>query len=175
MLHACCAPCMTHPYQTLFETFDVICYFYNPNIHPRKEYDAREEEIRGLAGRWNAPLIVGSNDLDEWMAAIRGHEDDEEGGERCAICYRFRLQKTAEMAKQEGCGFFTTTLSISPHKKADVINAIGREIAEAEGLTFYEADFKKKNGFRISSEISREEGLYRQNYCGCVFSQRPGK
>ena len=175
LLHCCCAPCGTHPLRLLGERFDVTGYFDNPNIQPEEEYLARLTEIRGLAERWGFPVIEGTYDSESWLSAIRGHEDEPEGSARCEICYRFRLEKTAGKAKSFGMDGFATTLSVSPHKKAEIINRIGRETGGHAGIPFVEADFKKKDGFRISCELSRAEGLYRQDYCGCMFSRRERK
>jgi predicted adenine nucleotide alpha hydrolase (AANH) superfamily ATPase len=176
LLHCCCAPCGTHPFRVLREQFDVTVYFDNPNIHPPEEYRSRLDEIRRLAERWNFPLVEGAFDSDSWLAAVKGHEHEPEGSDRCGICYRFRLERTARKAISLGMNCFAATLSVSPHKKADMINRIGGEAGLAAGIEFFEADFKKKDGFKISCDLSRAEGLYRQDYCGCIFSQmRKGK
>lgn len=172
LLHCCCAPCMTHPVRLLRKEFDVTAFFYNPNIHPREEYTARQNEMERMAEEWEIPLIIGEYDVDEWFKKVKGYEEEPEGGLRCEACYRFRLEKTVLTAEKRGVEVFGTTLSISPHKKVTVINAIGKELEERRGICFFEADFKKKNGFKISCRLSNEEGLYRQNYCGCTFSRR---
>ena len=174
LLHACCAPCFTHPFRLLRSAFRVTAYFYNPNIQPETEYRAREGEMRRLAEKWRAPLIVGDYDVEWWRERVRGLEDEPEGGRRCEVCYRLRLEATARAAAERGMEVFGTTLSISPLKKAATINRIGREVGEAFGVSFYEADFKKCDGFKISCRLSAEEALYRQNYCGCLFSRREG-
>jgi predicted adenine nucleotide alpha hydrolase (AANH) superfamily ATPase len=155
----------------LQELFEVTVYFDNPNIHPAGEYQARLSEIRRLAERWDFPLVEGRYDSDAWLKTVKGHEDEPEGSIRCEICYRFRLERTAREAKTLGMDCFAATLSISPHKKTDVINRIGRKVGQEAGVAFFEADFKKKDGFKKSCELSRAEGLYRQNYCGCAFSK----
>jgi len=172
LLHCCCAPCSTYPLRILRKDFKVTAFFYNPNIHPPKEYIARKEEMESFAARWGVPLIVGEYDVKEWFRRVKRYENEPEGGARCEICYRMRLEKTVKLAREKGIPFFGTTLTISPHKKAVVINRIGKELEEIWGVNFYEADFKKKDGFKISCQISREEGLYRQDYCGCIFSLR---
>lgn len=172
LLHACCAPCVTHPVRLLSETCELTVYFYNPNIHPKTEYEARKDEILRLGGKWGFEVITGEYDAYAWFEAVRGHEDDPEGGERCAICYRYRLQKTAACALERGFDLFATTLSISPLKKAGRINEIGKKIQTETGITYFEADFKKKEGFKISCQLSKDERLYRQDYCGCIFSQK---
>ena len=172
LLHCCCAPCFTHPVRILSDRFNVTAFFYNPNIQPEEECRAREEEMRRLAGRWRIDLVVGEYDVDRWHRLVEGMEDEPEGGARCEVCYGMRLEETARMARERGIGTFGSTLSISPHKNAKVINRVGRELGERYGVAFYNADFKKKDGFRISCRISEEEGLYRQDYCGCVYSRR---
>lgn len=158
--------------QALKGQFDVTGHFYNPNIHPEEEYLRRAAEMEGYSGRIGLPLLVSRYDPDLWREAVRGLEDEPEGGERCLVCYRLRLEETASVAKQLGVTHFTTSLSVSPHKRADAINAVGLEVASRHGLEFYAADFKKKDGFTQSLRLSREAGLYRQDYCGCEFSIR---
>ncbi len=172
LLHCCCAPCATHPIMLLRDGFDITIFFYNPNIYPDNEYRLRKREIEHLAEKWGVPIIVGDYDSERWFDSVRGHEQDREGGTRCEICYRIRLEMTAEVAVKEGIEIFTTTLSISPHKKAEIINRIGEEVARRKGIVFMAADFKKKNGFKISCMLSSKEGLYRQKYCGCKYSMR---
>jgi predicted adenine nucleotide alpha hydrolase (AANH) superfamily ATPase len=171
LLHVCCAPCGTHPIRLLSGLFDVTAFFYNPNIQPESEYDLRLAEMEKLASRWHVPFFCGPYDTGLWKTAVRGRETEPEGGSRCLICYRIRLEHTAKKAVQTGCSSFATTLSISPHKKAEELNRIGFEVAQGSGCMFYPADFKKKEGFKIAGQICREEGLYRQNYCGCLFSR----
>lgn len=172
LLHACCAPCATHAWRALGQSHDVTVYFYNPNIHPEDEYRLRAQEIRELAGRWDFTVHEGPYDVSDWFEATRGLEDVPEGGARCVACYRMRLEATARQAVALGIHAITTTLTISPHKRADVIFPIGRDVARSHGLEFIEIDFKKKDGFKESCRLSREEGLYRQDYCGCVYSRR---
>jgi len=174
-LHACCAPCITYPYIELFPYYTVSVYFYNPNIHPAAEYDMRLKNMRELAYKWKFDLIVASYDVNRWFQAIEGLEDCQEGGERCVECYRLRLQKTAEAAKKRGFDLFATTLTVSPLKDAEVINSIGQKIQKRIGINYLESDFKKKDGFKKSCEISRQQDLYRQNYCGCIYSKRERK
>lgn len=175
LLHACCAPCVTHPVKLLQTDYEVSVFFYNPNIQPESEYRAREEEIKQLADKWDFPLIIAHYDLDDWKEEIRGFESEPEGGQRCERCYRLRLAETARIAQQNGFTHCTTTLSISPHKNAELINTIGTGIADRYGLTFVESNFKKKDGFKISCTLSEEEGLYRQDYCGCIYSRQTTK
>ncbi|MBN2200364.1 epoxyqueuosine reductase QueH [bacterium] len=172
LLHACCAPCGTHPFTVVREEFDVTVYFDNPNIFPESEYRARLEEIRMLGRRWGFPVESAEYDAAAWRDAVRGLEDEPEGGKRCAVCFRFRLERTARRASVLGMDAFTTTLTVSPHKNAALINRIGSETGFSAGVAFFTADFKKQDGFRKSCELSRAAGLYRQSYCGCEFSLR---
>jgi predicted adenine nucleotide alpha hydrolase (AANH) superfamily ATPase len=172
LLHACCAPCVTHPVRLLSESYEITAYFYNPNIHPESEFEARKEEILRLGEKWGFEVLPGEYDADLWFEAVRGLEAEPEGGARCAVCYDIRLRKTAELARETGFDLFATTLSISPLKKAEVINEIGKNIQARTGIAYLEANFKKKDGFKLSCQHSKNEGLYRQDYCGCVYSQR---
>ncbi len=171
LLHVCCAPCGTHPIRLLSDLFDVKAFFYNPNIQPESEYNLRLAEMEKLASRWHISFFSGPYDPEFWNSSVRGHETEPEGGSRCLICYRVRLEHTAGKAMETGCSVFATTLSISPHKKAGELNRIGLEVAQRTGSVFFPADFKKKEGFKIAGQICREEGLYRQNYCGCPYSR----
>jgi epoxyqueuosine reductase len=172
LLHACCAPCGTHPFTVLREAFEITVLFDNPNIFPESEYRARLEEMRALGVRWDFPVETAEYDAGNWQNAIRGLEDEPEGGKRCEVCFRFRLARAAVRAAALGMDAFTTTLSVSPHKNAALINRIGTEIGQSSGVTFFPADFKKQDGFRKSCNLSREAGLYRQSYCGCEYSLR---
>ena len=178
LLHSCCAPCSSYVLEVLNHTFDIDAYYYNPNIAPRAEYDRRVEELKRLADRIpheNALRVtVGDYDNAAFMAMCRGHEEDREGGERCELCFRMRLGEAARQAARTGCDYFTTSLTISPLKDAQLLNAIGMEMGRREGVAWLPSDFKKKNGYKRSCELSREYGLYRQDYCGCVFSRREG-
>ena len=172
LLHTCCAPCSPYVIELLQREFRVSAFFYNPNIHPTEEYQRRLEEIKQFSKKVSVELITGDYDTDQWFFLTRGMENEKEGGKRCAICYQMRLENAASVAQSNGFKHFTTTLTVSPHKKATVINQIGREIQKKYSLTFYEADFKKHDGFKKSCELSKAYGFYRQNYCGCVYSQR---
>lgn len=172
LLHICCAPCSTYVIKFLSCEFDVIGYFYNPNIFPEKEYYFRVEEMKNYALKINLPLIVGEYDPDNWFKLIQGFENEIEGGNRCKICYKMRLESTVNLALKNKFQNFTTTLSISPKKKAFLINQVGEDLGNQYNLNFYKADFKKKDGFKISVQMSKELGMYRQNYCGCKFSFR---
>jgi predicted adenine nucleotide alpha hydrolase (AANH) superfamily ATPase len=175
LLHICCAPCSTHVVEVLREDYDLTGYFYNPNIHPKTEYLKREEEMKRYAGKIGLDLVCAEYDDARWFEMVKGMEDVPEGGERCFLCYRMRLKKAAQYAAEHGYQLVATTLSISPHKNAVKINKIGPEVADNRGLQFYTADFKKKGGFERSVRMSKEAGLYRQSYCGCIFSQKKKK
>lgn len=172
LLHACCAPCITYPYTILAPEYEITVYFYNPNIHPRKEYNHRLESVKKLADNWKFKLIVASYDTDKWFKAVKGLEECKEGGARCVECFRLRLQETALTAQNKGFDLFATTLTVSPLKKAEVINRLGLTIGKKKGIDYLESNFKKKDGFKKSCQLSQKEGLYRQNYCGCVYSRR---
>ena len=176
LLHACCAPCSSYVLEALNRAFDIDVYYYNPNISPREEFDRRVEELYRLAAsipHKNAlRVIVGDYDNDAFTGLCRGHEEDPEGGARCALCFRMRLDAAARLAAGLGSDYFTTSLTISPLKDAQLLTAIGTESGRREGVAWLPSDFKKKNGYKRSCELSREYGLYRQDYCGCVYSRR---
>ena len=176
LLHACCAPCSSYCLEYLAEYFSITVFFYNPNLYPADEYDKRADEVRRLISLLQVKnpvkLIVADFDGKEFYAKVRGMEKLPEGGERCRRCFELRLEKTAEIAKENSFDFFTTTLIISPLKNAQVINEVGEEMAEKYGVAHLPSDFKKKGGYKRSVELSAEFGLYRQNYCGCVYSVR---
>lgn len=175
LLHSCCGPCSTYCIQVLSEYFDVTVFYYNPNIYPPEEYRLRADEqnrfISEFPTRNPVKFVEGAYDTDRFYAMAKGLEKVEEGGERCFKCYELRLRESAEYAKNNGFDFFTTTLSISPLKNADKLNEIGQKLSEEYGVSYLFSDFKKKEGYKISTELSAEYGMYRQNYCGCVFSQ----
>ncbi len=176
-LHCCCAPCSTSVLERLAEDWTPVAFFYNPNIRPRKERDKRADEMLRLAKDVGIECLEGPDDEDEWRAAVRGLEKEPEGGGRCRKCIEMRLARTRQFAAYKGIDRFTTTLSVSPHKNAAMINEIGRAVAAAEGAggpKFLEADFKKKDGYKRSLHLSKVHGLYRQNYCGCLFGKRGG-
>lgn len=177
LLHACCAPCSSYVLEYLSRYFRITVFDYNPNISPEAEFRTRTEELQRLAEAMEFPferpeVLVGKYDPERFYAAVRGREDDPEGGARCEICFRLRLTEAAEAARDGGYDYFTTTLSISPLKNAALLNAIGAECAERYGVPYLYSDFKKRNGYKRSTELSRLYGLYRQDYCGCVFSKR---
>ena len=173
LLHACCAPCAVYVIKVLQERgFEVTVFFYNPNIHPLGEYEKRRDELMNYCQQKEISFIEGEYEIKKWFGLVRGLENEPEGGKRCEVCYRMRLQKTAELAVQGGYAYFGSTLSISPHKKADKINEIGQQLVVEYGVEFYAENWKKKDGFKISCEMSRQQGFYRQTYCGCVYSQK---
>lgn len=169
LLHCCCAPCSSACLERLKEFFEITVLFYNPNIED-DEYERRKDELVRLTGEtgW-AKILDCDHDTDEFYAVTQGLEDCPEGGQRCEKCFELRLKKTAELAMLGGFDYFTTTLTISPLKNAEIINCIGERLG---GNKWLYSDFKKKNGYLRSIELSKEHGLYRQDYCGCVFSER---
>lgn len=175
-LHSCCAPCSSYVLEYLSQYFEITVFFYNPNISLEEEYRKRSDEIRRLAAEmpFTHPvhIVEGAYDPKVFYEMARGLEKIPEGGERCFKCYRLRMEEAAKLAKEGGYDYFTTTLSISPLKNAAKINEIGEELAEIYGVAHLPSDFKKKNGYKRSIELSHEYDLYRQNYCGCVFSKR---
>lgn len=171
LLHACCAPCAIYVIQELKSRgFDVTAFFYNPNIHPKQEYKKRINEMKKYCQQNEIEFIEGEYELDKWYNLIKGFEKEAEGGRRCEICYQMRLEQTADLAARKNYDYFGTTLSISPHKKSLVINKIGNQLADKYKIKFYPADWKKRDGFKSACELSRQQGFYRQNYCGCAFS-----
>lgn len=175
LLHSCCAPCSSYTLEYLSRYFSITVFYFNPNISPKAEFDKRFAEqkrlIEALPAENKISLICGDYNYDEFLNIARGYESVPEGGERCFRCYRMRLEKTAELAKQKGFDYFCTTLSISPLKNSQKINKIGFDVAEKYGVKWLPSDFKKREGYKRSIELSREYDLYRQNFCGCVFSK----
>lgn len=175
LLHSCCGPCSSYVLEYLSQFFDITVFYYNPNISPAEEFRFRAEEQQRLMGEMplSTPVsfLLGEYEPEKFFALAKGHETEPEGGERCFACYRLRLERTAQAAKDGRFDFFTTTLSISPHKNAQVLNTLGKELAEAYGVPYLFSDFKKKNGYRRSCELSLQYGLYRQDYCGCPYSK----
>jgi len=175
LVHICCAPDALYVMNLLKQDYDVSGYFYNPNIHPEKEYVLRFEETRRVADISGFALIEAEYDKTNWLSLTQKFKEEPERGRRCDICYAIRLAKTARRASELGFDAFTTVMSLSPLKKANVLNKMGRMFARRYKIDFLEADFKKKDGFKKSVELSKQHGLYRQNYCGCVYSMRPMK
>lgn len=178
LLHSCCAPCSSYVLEYLSDYFTITVFYYNPNITDQEEYELRLAQQQRLAAAMNQnaryPIRVmpGPYEPERFLAFAAGLADCPEGGERCFACYHIRLAAAAKAAVNLGADYFTTTLTISPLKNAEKINEIGRQIADQQGIAFLPSDFKKKNGYRRSVELSEQYGLYRQNYCGCEYSKR---
>lgn len=170
LLHCCCAPCATSVTERVIKTIKPVLYYYNPNIYPEAEYLKRLSELEKLARHFSLELISEPYDENEFLGAIAGFENEKEGGARCPVCFRVRLEKTAARAKRERLAAFCTTLTVSPHKNAAIVNAIGEEVAAARNILWIPSDFKKRNGYLRSCQMCRELDIYRQNYCGCRFS-----
>ncbi len=176
LLHSCCAPCSSYVLEYLSDYFSITVYYYNPNIYPESEYTKRISEQQSLIDRLPVKhpvsFLAGPYEKEKFYQISEGLENEKEGGARCMKCYELRLREVAKVAKDGDFDYFTTTLSISPLKKADALNQIGQQVAEEVGVPWLVSDFKKKNGYQRSIELSREYDLYRQNYCGCEFSLR---
>lgn len=176
LLHSCCAPCSSYVLEYLSEYFQITVFYYNPNISPAKEYAQRVREQKGLIARMSFRYPVsfqeGAYEPERFYETVRGMEHLPEGQERCFACYRLRLGETAAVGAAGNYDYFTTTLSISPLKNAQKLNEIGVQLGTEQGISYLPSDFKKKNGYGRSLELSAQYGLYRQNYCGCVFSKR---
>jgi predicted adenine nucleotide alpha hydrolase (AANH) superfamily ATPase len=176
LLHSCCAPCGSHVIESLRAEYDITVYYYNPNIYPRAEYERRaawQRILPGLLGLGGTVRVVeGAYEPEVFYSAVRGLEDSREGGARCRECFALRLRATARLAVARGYDAFTTTLSVSPHKDAGVINELGDALAPEYGVKYLRSDFKKRGGYQRSVELSRRLGVYRQRYCGCEFSVR---
>lgn len=180
LLHSCCAPCSSYCMEYLRQYFRICVFYYNPNISMQEEYRKRVEEQKRLIAQYNKmdepglypiDIIEGDYEPERFFDIAKGREQCPEGGERCFACYALRLQKTAQLAKEGDYDFFTTTLTISPMKNAAKLNEIGEKLAQQYQTVWLPSDFKKKNGYKRSIELSAEYELYRQNYCGCVFSK----
>lgn len=176
LLHSCCAPCSSYCLEYLSRYFKITVLYYNPNLYPAEEYDRRVSEqrrlIAALPSENEISLVEMRGEPEEFYSAVRGLEHIREGGERCFACFRLRLERAAEYARENGFDYFTTTLTISPLKNAAKLNEIGEEVAERFKVRHLPSDFKKKNGYKRSVELSKTYELYRQDYCGCVFSKR---
>lgn len=175
LLHSCCAPCSSYVLEYLAPYFNICDFYYNPNISPKKEYEDRKEELVRLISEMGlstqVSFLEGTYRPEDFFAMAKGFEDLPEGGERCFKCYEMRLRESAKIAKEQGAEYFATTLTISPLKNAQKLNEIGEQLAEEYGVKYLPSDFKKKNGYKRSVELSAQYELYRQNYCGCVFSK----
>ena len=176
LLHSCCAPCSSYVLEYLSDYFEITVFYYNPNIFPESEYTKRILEqqmlIQDMKFKHPVSFLAGNYERDRFYEIVKGLEHLREGGERCFQCYEIRLLEAAKIAKEIEYDYFTTTLSISPMKNAEKLNEIGMKIAAQYGVEYLQSDFKKKNGYKRSIELSKEYGLYRQDYCGCEFSFR---
>ena len=176
LLHSCCAPCSSYVLEYLSKYFKISIFFYNPNIYPLEEYSRRVTEQKGLITvlkvKNQIDFIEGRYDTESFYNLSKGLEEEREGGERCFKCYELRLKEAAIIAKEQGFDYFTTTLSISPHKNSQILNQIGKKLSEEYDVKYLYSDFKKKEGYKRSIELSSQYNLYRQDYCGCVFSKR---
>ncbi len=175
LLHSCCAPCSSYVLEYLSKFFKITIYYYNPNISPKEEFEKRAAEQKRLIKEMPLPsnidIIEAVYDNTPFFSLTKGLENLPEGGERCSICYKLRLEKTAAVAKTKQFDYFSTTLSVSPYKNSEKLNKIGKELSEKYGIKYLYSDFKKKNGYKRSIELSKEYSLYRQDYCGCIFSK----
>ena len=175
LLHSCCGPCSSYVLEYLSRYFAITVFYYNPNIYPPEEYEHRVKEQQRFIAEctFDHPVqfVAGDYEPERFYDAVRTLEDCPEGGERCFVCYRLRLAEAAKLADELGCDYFTTTLSISPHKNAAKLNEIGEELAGITKARHLPSDFKKRGGYKRSVELSAEHGMYRQDYCGCVFSK----
>ena len=175
LLHVCCAPCSSYVLSVLAKSFKIDIVYYNPNINTKEEYDKRLDELKRLINtvKYDNPVSITSctyNNMD-FYNAVKGLENEPEGGKRCFACYKLRLEYTAKSAKELGYDYFTTSLSISPYKNATWLNEIGINLENKYGIKYLVADFKKKNGYKTSIELSKKYNLYRQDYCGCIYSK----
>lgn len=174
LLQVCCGPCSTQVIERLREYFAMDLYFYNPMIYPREELAKRAENLQIVAEKsaFDGEVIIPANDMRDFEKVAQKRKDDKEFGRACYDCYKLRLEETARLAKEKSYEYFTTSLSISPYKNAQWLNEIGKELEEKYGVKYLYADFKKKDGYRKSIELSKKYGIYRQEYCGCIFSKK---
>lgn len=176
LLHSCCAPCSSHVITFLKDYFDITIIYYNPNIYPYEEYKKRKEEqirlLNEIKSKNKLNIIDCDYDNNIYEETIKGLEKEKEGGSRCYKCFWLRLDKTAQIAKENNYDYFSTTLTISPYKNSTVINEIGKELETIYNITWLYSDYKKKDGYKKSIQLSKEYNLYRQNYCGCIYSKR---
>ena len=172
LLHSCCGPCSTQVIDFLKNDYDITIYYYNPNIDTDEEYQHRLSEQKRYCQIVGAPVVEDGYNSGDFLEKVKGFENEKEGGARCPICFKLRLQKTAQKAKALGFDIFGTTLTVSPHKNAEIINAIGKSVGHDEDIEFLEGNYKKQDGYKKSIEFSKKYNLYRQTYCGCKFSRR---
>ena len=173
LLHVCCGPCSTAVLETLNKYFEITIFYYNPNTYPYEEYLKRLEQIKKIldqAKEYNINIIETKYDDQEYYEYVKGLENEKEGGSRCHKCYMYRLEETARFAKENKYDYFTTTLSVSPYKNSKVLNETGETLSKKYNINYLYADFKKKDGYKRSIELSKEYNLYRQEYCGCKYS-----
>lgn len=175
LLHSCCAPCSSYVITFLSNYFDITILYYNPNIYPKEEYLKRKEEqirlINQIDTKNKLDILDCDYDFEKYNEAIIGYEECQEGGNRCQICFNLRLEKTAKLAKINNYDYFCSTLTVSPHKNAKIINEIGEKLSQKYNIKWLYSDFKKNEGFKQSIELSKKYNLYRQDYCGCIYSQ----
>lgn len=171
LLHSCCGPCSTVAIERLKDEFDLTVFYYNPNIEPMEEYEKRKVEQQKVCAAMGVPFLDFDYDNSSWRDFVKGLENEKEGGKRCEKCFIYRLKRTAEYAKEHDFDIFSTTLTVSPHKNTQVINAVGQDLANEIGIEFLPESFKKKDGYLRSVNLSKELGLYRQNYCGCLYGK----
>ncbi len=176
LLHSCCAPCSSYVIEYLSSYFEITVFYYNPNLYPDEEYEKRVKEqmrfVETFPAKYPVEFLRGDFEKERFYETVKGLEQETEGGERCFACYKLRLSEAAKTAKRLGMDYFTTTLSISPLKNAVKLNEIGETLAGEYGIAYLPSDFKKKNGYQRSVELSKKYEMYRQDYCGCVFSYR---
>ena len=176
LLHTCCAPCSSYCIEYLSNYFDITVLYYNPNISPQEEYEKRKQEQIRFLKEYPSINKLDIMDIDydynDFLSIAKGLEQEKEGGRRCHKCYLLRLEKTAQIAKKHHFDYFGTTLTVSPYKNSKVLNEIGKVLQEKYNVAYLFSDFKKKEGYKRSIELSKEYNLYRQNYCGCVYSKR---
>lgn len=172
LLHSCCGPCSTQVINVLKDDYLITIYYYNPNIDTDEEYNHRLSEQKRFCDIIGVEVIEEEHLPEEFDCLVKGLENEKEGGARCAVCFRLRLEKTAKKAKELGYDYFGTTLTVSPHKNAEVINLIGKAIEKKYDIAFLEGNYKKQDGYKKSIEFSKKYNLYRQNYCGCKYSRR---
>lgn len=176
LLHSCCAPCSSYVITFLSEYFDITILYYNPNISPKEEYEKRKQEqiklIKTLKTKNKLTYLDCDYDNNIYNKLIEGYEQEPEGGSRCNICFKIRLEKTAKLARENNYDYFVSTLTVSPHKNSKIINEIGNKLGNTHNIKWLYSDFKKNEGFKQSIELSKKYDLYRQDYCGCIYSIR---
>lgn len=175
LIHSCCAPCSSYVLEYMTQYFRITDFYYNPNIEPKKEYDKRVKELEKLLNKMElknpVDFVVGDYDNEAYKEAVKFFEGEPEGGKRCSLCFHMRLSEAAKKARKLGIKYCTTTLTISPLKNVELINRIGKSVSQKYGVTWIPSEFRRKGGFQRSIELSRKYDLYRQNYCGCIFSK----